>query len=100
MKLADSLRGLAERVEERGNGGNFTTSEVSVREYIVDVLILLQDVSSKTLLALEDLGFVRAGESKTARILIGTIDVRKLGKLAALPQVIKVEALPPGTEGS
>ena len=68
--------------------------DVTVMDYSLEVMILLDDVSSQTLLALEELGFVRAAESKTARVLIGTIDVRKLGELAALSQVITVEPLP------
>jgi hypothetical protein len=40
--------------------------------------------------ALRGLGFVQTGDSKAARILIGTIDVRQLLMLEALDTVVRV----------
>ena len=40
--------------------------------------------------ALKRLGFTQTGESKAIKLLIGTIDVRKLKELAELEAVIRV----------
>jgi len=89
-KLAEPLRGLAEKVEKDGDG-NLTIGELKVVDYKVDVMIFLSDVSEKTLKALKELGFVQTGESKAIKLLIGTIDVRKLDDLAKLDAVIRVK---------
>jgi Ca-activated chloride channel family protein len=90
-KLAEVLRDLAEKVEKDGKDGDLTISELRVVGYKVDVMIFLSDVSDETLKALGDLGFVQTGESKAVKLLIGTIDVRKLEDLAKLDAVIRVK---------
>lgn len=89
-KLAPVLRDLAKKVGEQGRDGNLTTDGVKVANYQVDVMIYLADVSDKTLEALKQLGFVKTGESKTIRLLVGTIDVRKLEELARIDAVARV----------
>ncbi len=90
-KLAEPLRDLAEKVEKRGRDGNLTVGKLKVVDYKVDVMVFLSDASEKTLKALKKLGFVQTGESKTIKLLIGTIDVRKLEDLAKLEAVISVK---------
>ena len=91
MKLAEPLRGLASKVETDGKDGNLTIGELKVVGHKVDVMIFLSDVTEDTLKALKELGFVQTGESKAIKLLIGTIDVRKLDDLAKLDAVIRVK---------
>ena len=90
-KLADVLRGLAVKVEKEGKDGALTVGELKVVDYKLDVMIFLSDLSDETVKALEDLGFVKSGESKTVKMLVGTIDVRKLEELAKLDAVVGVK---------
>ncbi|MBU0616749.1 MAG: hypothetical protein KKI02_03445, partial [Planctomycetes bacterium] len=90
-KLAEPLRGLAEKVEKDGKDGNLTVGELKIVDYKVDVMVFLSNVSEETLEALKELGFVQTGESKAIKLLIGTIDVRKLEDLAKLDAVIRVK---------
>ncbi len=90
-KLAEALRGLAEKVEKEGADGNLTVGKLRVIDWKVDVMIFLGDTSGETITALKELGFVQTGESKAVTLLIGTIDVRKLEDLAKLDAVIRVK---------
>ena len=111
-KLAKPLRGLAEQVEKKGKDGNLILHDpihphltkrgqwgvvkdgkLRVIDYRVDVMIYLRDTSPSTIAALKKLGFVQTGESKAIKLLIGTIDVRKLEKLAKLEAVIRVSPI-------
>ncbi len=89
-KLSDALRGLAERVAADGLKGNLTIGTLRVVDFKVDVRVFLRDTSPATLKSLKDLGFVKTGESKAVRMLVGTIDVRKLIALAELDVVLRV----------
>ena len=95
-KLATPLRNLAQRVASMGKDGNMIADGVNVANYKVDVMIYLRDTSDKTLDTLQILGFLQTGESKAIRLLIGTIDVRKLEELARLDAVIRVTPLAAG----
>jgi Ca-activated chloride channel family protein len=90
-KLAEALRGLAEKVEKEGTDGNLTVGKLRVIDWKVDVMIFLRDTSDETLNALKELGFTQTGESKAVKLLIGTIDVRKLEDLARLEAVLGVK---------
>ena len=90
-KLTEALRGLAEKVEKEGTDGNLTVGKLRVIDYKVDVMVFLADTSAETVAALKELGFVQTGESKAVKLLIGTIDVRKLEDLAKLGAVIRVK---------
>ena len=90
-KLAEALRGLAEKVEKEGTDGNLTVGKLRVVDWNVDVMVFLADTSDETVKALKELGFVQTGESKAVKLLIGTIDVRKLEELAKLGAVIRVK---------
>ena len=60
-----------------------------VIDYRVDVMIYLRDTSPSTIAALKKLGFVQTGESKAITLLIGTLDARKLEKLAKHVAVVR-----------
>jgi len=90
-KLAEALRGLAEKVEKDGTDGTLTIGKLRVIDWKVDVIIFLRDASDETLEALKELGFVQTGESKAVKLLIGTIDVHKLEDLAKLGAVLRVK---------
>ncbi|HUU98899.1 MAG TPA: VIT domain-containing protein [Phycisphaerae bacterium] len=90
-KLAEALRGLAEKVEKEGTDGNLTVGKLRVIDWRVDVMVFLSDTSAETIAALKELGFIQTGESKAVKLLIGTIDVRKLEELAKLDAVIRVK---------
>ena len=92
-KLAGALQGLAERVARDGRDGNFSDGRIKVTGYEIEVMVLLQDLSEQTRSQLTELGFVLAQESKTTSLLLGTIDVRKLEKLAELSAVIRIDPL-------
>ncbi len=94
-KLAEPLRDLATKVVKEGKDGNLTAGKLTVTNYRVDVMVLLQDTSEKTLAALKALGFEQAGESKAVTLLIGSIDVRKLEDLAKLDAVIRIKPVGP-----
>ncbi len=89
-KLAEPLRDLAEKVAKEGAEGNLTVSRMKVVDHRLDVIVTLSDTSAATRKALITLGFKQTGESKAARLLIGSIDVRKLAELAKLDAVISV----------
>jgi hypothetical protein len=89
-KLAESLRGLAEKVQKQGKDGTLTAGGVAVTGYKLDVMIYLSDASPKTLEALKKLGFEQSAESKAVRLVIGSVDVRKLLDLAKLDAVVSV----------
>jgi hypothetical protein len=89
-KLAEPLRGLDEQVAKAGKNGNLSVGKLRVVDHKVDVMVYVRDLSSQTIDALRQLGFVYTGESKAARLLIGSIDVRKLAELAMLDLVIHI----------
>ena len=71
--------------------GNLTVGKLRVIDWKVDVMVFLADTSDETIKALKDLGFVQTGESKAVKLLIGTLDVRKLEDLAKLEAVIRIK---------
>ncbi len=89
--LPESLTGLAEKVSNEGKDGNLTSGSLRVVAFRLDVMIYLSDTSPETLEAIRNLGFVQTGESKAVRLIIGTIDVRKLEELAKLQNVVRIE---------
>lgn len=90
-KLAKVLRDLARQVEAKGEDGDLDLDGLKVRDWTVDVMVYLGDLSDKTREALKELGFKVTGESKAVRMLIGSIDVRKLEDLAKLEAVRSVK---------
>jgi Ca-activated chloride channel family protein len=92
-KLAESLRDLATKVAKEGKDGDLTIGKLRVIDYKVDVMISLRDISAETLAELKKLGFTQTGESKTVRLLVGTIDVRQLEALAKVDAVLRVAPL-------
>lgn len=91
QKLAESLRELAARVERDGQDGNLTLGKLRITAYGVDVLVYLSDTSDETMKTLRELGFEQTAESKSVRLLVGSIDVRKLDDLARVTAVLRVK---------
>ena len=89
-KLAESLRGLARKVERYGTDGNLRLDGLDVVDHEVEVLLVLLDLSAPTLQALVELGFVQTGESALGRILAGRVDVRRLEELARLEAIVSI----------
>jgi len=89
-KLAQSLQGLAERVTKQGTDGSLSLGKLRVIDYRVDVIVYLRDLSADTLAALTKLGFMQKADSKAVRLVIGSIDVRKLQELAKLDAVLRI----------
>jgi Ca-activated chloride channel homolog len=89
-KLAEPLRALDERVAKFGKDGNLTVGKLRVNDHRVDVMVYLRDTSPQTIEALKQLGFIQTGESNAVRLLIGSIDVRRLAALATLDAVIRI----------
>jgi Ca-activated chloride channel family protein len=90
-KLDPSLRDLAAKVAKEAKDGTLSAGGISVTKFKLDVMIYLSDTSAKTLEALKKLGFEQSAESKAVRLLIGTLDVRKLEELAKLEAVVSVK---------
>ena len=90
-KLHASLRDLADKVAKQGTNGSLAVGDLVVKEYRVDVMIHLTDASAKTLEALKQLGFAQSAESKAVRLVVGSIDVRKLAELVKLEAVQAVK---------
>ncbi len=89
-KLAESLRGLDVQVAKAGKEGHLTVGKLRVVDHKVDVMVYLRDTSSQIIESLQQLGFVQTGDSKATRLLIGSIDVRRLAALAQLDAVIRI----------
>ena len=89
-KLAESLRGLDVQVAKAGKEGHLTVGKLRVVDHKVDVMVYLRDTSSQVIESLQQLGFVQTGDSKATRLLIGSIDVRRLAALAQLDAVIRI----------
>jgi hypothetical protein len=94
-KLAGTLAGLAERVQREGRDGDLTDGSLRVTKFQGDVMVYLRDLSDETRKLLEALGFKQSAESNATRLLIGTIDVRKLLDLAKLDAVIRITPVTP-----
>ncbi|MEP0847011.1 MAG: VWA domain-containing protein [Phycisphaerae bacterium] len=92
-KLAPILRNLAKRVELEGRDGNLGIDGVTVVAGRVDVIVELREINDATRAALKKLGFVESGASRTAPLLIGSIDVRRLDELAALDAVVRIRPI-------
>ncbi|TWT41046.1 Vault protein inter-alpha-trypsin [Phycisphaerae bacterium RAS1] len=94
-KLAPELHGLAEIVAREGKDGDWRGRAV-VTKFRVSVMITVVDFNAGTLEQLAKLGFEKSGENALARVYVGMIDVRRLGELEKLDQVVQVAAAPPG----
>lgn len=93
-KLSAELRDLADKVTSNGKDGNLTIGKLRVVAFTVEVMIHLGDMSAETIKALKELGFVQKAQRQSDRVVIGTIDVRKLTALAKLAAVIRIDPAP------
>lgn len=96
IKLAEPLRGLAERVAKDGTDGTLEVDGLKVVNYRVKVLVYFTGDANAARATLEKLGFKTSGETRAAKVLVGSIDVRKLVELAKLQVVTVIKPLPGG----
>lgn len=89
-KLADALRGLAEKVQREGRDGNLHVDGVEVRDWRIDVIVQFASISDSLRERLKRLGFTEAGAAVGAKVLIGSIDVRKLEELSKMEAVLSI----------
>lgn len=95
-KLAAALRDLRAKLAQSPDaaGGTTTIDGIRIVNWRVDVIVSLSDASQETLAALNAVGFEQTAESKAARMLVGTIDIRKLEELARIVAVTSVRPIP------
>ncbi len=93
FKLAEPLRDLSAKVRRDGRDGTLTVGKLRVVHWRVDVIVSLRKLTSEVRERLESLGFEVKRESTLARVLIGSIDVRKLDALAQLEAVVWMRPL-------
>jgi len=92
-KLHETLLALTRAKGHERAKPDVGLERVHVVDHKVDVMVYLRDLAPVTRAALKELGFVQTGESKAIRLLVGTIDVRKLEELAGLDVVIHIAPL-------
>ena len=90
-KLAVELQGLAAKVAQDGKDGNLTVGRIEVKNGRVEVRVQLANLSDETLAQLKEIGLKILAQAKTAKLVIGSIDVTKLEELAKLDVVVRVE---------
>ena len=104
-KLFAPLLGLVKLVAKGKTVSDLTDGEVKVRDGKVEVLVYLNDLSTRTLKKLKVLGFkTRAisvapgketvNQTQLPKVVIGRIDVARLKKLARLPEARFVVPFP------
>lgn len=98
-RLAPELQGLAERVAKEGRNGNLTVGSIEVKDGQVKVTIWLSDDSEASLARLKELGFKLMGQAKSAKMVIGALQVGKLEEVALLDFVRGVDPAPATGDG-
>lgn len=88
VKLAKDLHGLAGKLDEHGN---YSEGKLKVTSSRVEVTVNLADLSEETMKTLKDLGFEVLAGTRTAKLVIGIIDVEHLEDLALLAGVRRVD---------
>jgi hypothetical protein len=90
-KLADELRGLAEKLAKDGRDGNLTVGKIEIKDGRIEVQVRLSSLSDQVIEKLKKLGFTELGRAKSVNLLIGTIEVKQLEALAKLDEVVRIE---------
>ncbi|MGE3182500.1 MAG: VWA domain-containing protein, partial [Phycisphaerae bacterium] len=93
-KLADVLRDLASKVD---SDGDFSSEAVNVRDHRVNLIVVLSTLDDATREELKKLGFTIQTEAVATKLVIGSIDVRKLDELAKLAAVVRVRPVQSGS---
>ncbi len=93
LKLAGPLRDLAAKVRREGHDGTLTLGKLRVVRWRVDVVVSLEKLTPQVRKQLEAAGLKVKAESALARVLVGSIDVRKLLELAKIEAVRQVRPL-------
>ena len=88
LKLAKVLQGLAAKLD---GDGNYSAGKVVVKGGKIEVAVYLYQMDDKALAELKKLGFVKLLDSKAVKMVMGTIEVKKLADLAWLDAVRRVD---------
>ena len=87
--LAPELRGLAKKVATAGKSGNYSAKGVTVKKWMIRVRITTDNLTTANIEKLKTLGFTV--DTMSGDTVTGTLDVRKLDKLAKLGFVTSVQ---------
>ena len=90
-KMAPELRGLAEKLAKEGKDGNLTVGKIKVKDGRIEVRVQLASLGDEVVAKLKKLGFKVLAQAKSVKLVIGTIDVKQLEKLAELPEVRRID---------
>ena len=88
LKLTKALQGLEKKLDEKGN---YASGKVVVKGGKIEVAVYLYELSDEALAELKKLGFVKILESKAVKMVIGTVEVKKLQDLAWLDAVRRID---------
>ena len=88
LKIIKPLQGLAAKLDK---DGNYASGKVVVKGGKIDVAVYLFELNDKALAELSKLGFVKVLEAKAVKMVIGTIDVKKLEDLAWMDVVRRID---------
>ncbi len=88
LKTVKELQGLAKKLDEKGN---YSSGRVVVKDGKIEVAVYLYDLDEKALEELKKLGFVKLLEAKAVKMVLGTVEVKKLEDLAWLDVVRRIE---------
>jgi len=88
LKLAKALQGLAEKLDEKGS---YSSGNVVVKAGKIEVAVYLYEMDDKALGELKKLGFVKILEAKAVKMVMGTVEVKKLQELAWLDAVRRID---------
>ena len=90
-KMAPELHGLAEKLVKEGKDGNLTVGKIEIKNGRIEVRVQLTTLGDEVLAKLKKLGFKVLAQAKSVKLVIGTIDVKQLEKLAELPEVRRID---------
>lgn len=88
LKLAEALQGLEKKLDEKGN---YASGKVVVKGGKIEVAVYLYELDEKALAELKKLGFVKLLEAKAVKMVVGTVEVKKLADLAWLDAVRRID---------
>ena len=92
-KLAPELRDLGRKLRALGTA-NLRSGKLHVRNGRVGIKVELTTSAAAVLAKLKELGFQQTARPNVSTQLLGTIAVEKLETLAALEEVVRIEASP------
>jgi Ca-activated chloride channel family protein len=88
LKLIKELQGLAAKLDK---DGNYKSDKLTVKDGKIEITVYLYELNDKTLEDLTKLGFVKILDASAVKMVIGTIEVKKLEDLAWLEVVRRID---------